>query len=175
MAEENKSAAPTTASAPAAPAAGTKKVEVDEQVLSDILQQMKNYQAEIAGLKQNLKELESTASQDQILKIEKLRASGKLVKSVRLNYYENKLILGWRMTSDDVYVDSNGKEVSLQKTELTFEDKSTKEIPQVELARRKMQREYEVVEERKDREGNVLFTVMTDGGKEVTIDSRFVN
>lgn len=154
---------------------GAKTVEVPEDVLKDILGQITSYREEIAGLKNNIKEIESTSSQDQIVKIEKLRASGKLVKSVRLNYYNNKLIVGWESTGDDVYIDNQGKEISLQKTKLTFDDGTSVEVPQVELARRKMQREYEVIEEGRTRSGEMLYTVMTDGGKEVKIAAPFIN
>lgn len=163
-------------------AADVKTVAVPEETLKSILSRMedmeqtiKNQDATIGGLKEAQKEYEQTASQDQILKIEKLRASGKLVKAVRLNYYDNKLILRWQSTHDDVYVDNTGKEISLQKTKLTFADDTEIEIPQIDLARRKMQREYEVIKEGRTQDGKFMFTVLTEGGKEVEIDSNYVN
>ena len=153
-----------------------KTVAVPESVLKDILDRMENQQKQIADLKDAQKEYEQTASQDQILKIEKLRASGKLVKSVRLNYYDNNLITEWKSTADDVYIETGtGKEISVQKTKLTYADGKTVEIPQIDFARRKMQRQYEVIKEGKNREGDMLYTVMTEGGKEVEINGRFVN
>ena len=152
-----------------------KTVEVPETVLKDILDRMENYQLQISELKEAQKEYEQTASQDQILKIEKMRASGKLVKSVRLNYYDNNLVVGWKSTADDVYIDTTGKEIAVQKTKLKFSDGKEVERPQIDFMRRKMQRQYEVIKEGKDREGMMLYTVMTEGGKEVEVDGRFVN
>jgi hypothetical protein len=153
-----------------------KTVAVPETVLKDILDRIEKQDLTITELKEAQKEYEQTASQDQILKIEKMRASGKLVKSVRLNYYDNNLIIGWQSTADDVYIETGtGKEISVQKTKLTYADGKSVEIPQIDFARRKMQRQYEVIKEGKDREGNMLYTVMTEGGKEVEINGRFVN
>lgn len=152
-----------------------KTVEVDSAILEDLLGRVKKMESENVELRQAQKDYESTASQDQILKIEKLRNSGKLVKSIRLNFYGNKMVVGWKSTHDDVYVDTTGKIIELQKTELTFDDKSSIEITQIEFARRKLQREYEVIKEGRDRDGNMIYTVLTDGGKEIEVDGRFVN
>jgi len=160
----------------------TNKVEVDKAVLDEILDTLKSNKEEIAKqnetifeLKEAQKDWEQTASQDQILKIEKLRASGKLVKSVRVNFYEGKIVKQWESTADDVYIDTTGKEVAVQETKLTFADGSSMEIPQIDFARRKVQKSYEVITEGRDREGNMTYTVMGDGGKEVTIDGRYIN
>jgi hypothetical protein len=152
-----------------------KMVEVPETVLTDILKRLDQRDEEIAALKEAQKEFEQTASQDQILKIEKLRASGKLVKSVRINFYENKMVTSWRSTADDVFIDTNGKEISVQKTELTFGDGKTQEVPQIDFARRKLQRSYEVIKEGRDRDGNMKYTVLMEGGKEVEVDGRYIN
>lgn len=152
-----------------------KKVEVSESVLKEILSKMEGYQTEIQSLKEAQKEWEQTASQDQIMKIEKLRASGKLVKSIRLNFYDNKMVIGWKSTADDVYVDNTGKEVSIQKTKLNFDDGKDLEVAQIDFARRKMQREYEVIKEGRDRDGNMIYTIVTDSGKEIEVDGRYIN
>ena len=167
MAEDNKQVPPVETK--------EEEVKVSAKVLKEILAKMDNYQSEIQTLKEAQKEYEQTASQDQILKIEKLRAAGKLVKSVRVNYYDNKMVISWRSTADDVYVDNTGKEVAVQKTELTFVDDKKQEVPQIDFARRKLQREYEVIREGRDRDGNMIYTLMTDGGKEVEIDGRYIN
>ena len=98
-----------------------KKVEISEVVLNKILTDM-------ADMKKQIGEHEQTASQDQVRKIEALRATGKLVKSVKLNYYEGKAVISWRSTHDDVFVDNAGKEHSVQTTELTFMDGTVQEM-----------------------------------------------
>lgn len=159
-----------------APKAKGEEVSVPKEVLENILDRLEKYQDEVAQLKEAQKEYEQTASQDQILKIEKLRASGKLIKSVKLHYYDNNLVVGWESIDDDVYVEpGTGKLVELQKTRLKFFDGKTQEVTQLEYMRRKLLRSYEVIKEGKDRDGNMLYTVLTEGGREVEIDGRFVN
>lgn len=152
------------------------KISVDAAVLEEVLSKLKNLETQNEELKTAQKEYEQTASQDQILKIEKLRASGKLVKAVRINFYDGQMVTEWRSTADDVYIEpATGKEVSVQKTKLIFSDGKEKEIPQLDFARRKLQREYEVIKEGKDKDGNMLYTVLTEGGKEIEIDGRYIN
>ncbi len=144
-----------------------KMVEVSENVLTKILSDM-------ADLKKQVGEHEQTASQDQVRKIEAFRATGKLVKSVKLNYFEGKAVIEWRSTHDDVFVDNTGKEHAVQNTEITFMDGTTKEIPQIEFARRKTAQAYEVIAETK-KDGRLFFTLLLDGGEELLIDSNYIN
>jgi Tfp pilus assembly protein PilX len=170
MAEENTQK-PTVVAVP------PKKdvVEVEKSVLNDILDQMKSQKEKIANLEEAQKEYEQTATQDQIAKIEKLRASGKLVKAIRINLYENSLVVSWKSTKDDVYIDNTGKEIAVQQTELTFADGKKTEVPQIDFARRKVQKQYEVIQEGRDRDGNMKYTITMEGGKEIELDGRFVN
>jgi hypothetical protein len=152
------------------------KVEVDADVLEQVLGRVKSLEQELADTKEIQQQYEETASQDQIAKIEKLRASGKLVKSVRLNFFNNKLVTSWRTTEDDVYIEAGtGKEICVQKMELRFLDADASEVSQIDFARRKMQREYEVIKEGKDVDGNKLYTVVLEGGRELEVDSRYIN
>lgn len=166
------------------PVEETKKdvVEVPSAVLKEILdkidsykEQMQKYETQISELKEAQKDFESTASQDQILKIEKLRATGKLIKSIRLNYWENKLVVAWGSTFDDSYIDNTGKAVEVQKAKYFYLDGTSDELDQVNYNRRKSQRSYEVIKEGKNREGKMLYTVMLEGGKELEISSDFIN
>lgn len=144
-------------------------IEVDAKVLENLLER-------VESLTQTQKEYEQTASQDQIRKIEALRASGKLIKAIRVNTYDNKIIKSWQPTVDDVYIEpGTRKEISLQKTKLLFKDGEEVEIPQIDYARRKLQHEYEVISERKDKDGTLWYTVMLEGGEEFEIASPFVN
>lgn len=158
---------------PSAPKEDT--ITVSREQLDSILQKIAEQDATITELKQTQKEYEQTASQDQIRKIEQLRASGKLVKSVKVNMHDGKYVTGWRSTVDDVWVDSNSKEHRLQKTEVTYADGSKQELDQLEFARRKTYKEMEVIKEAKNQEGNIVLTVQDTDGKEIDIDSRFIN
>lgn len=142
------------------------KVEVDESVLQSILQ-------EISELKAAQKEYEQTATQDQIRRIESLRAQGKLVKSIKLRRFQGKLVLGWSMIVDDVYF-MDGKLIEKQIFKVIFEDGSEKEVSQIEFSRGGTYEPYEVVKEAKI-DGDMEYTVMLPNGKELTVAGKFVN
>lgn len=131
---------------------------------------------EIQTLKKGQKELVDTSSPDQIKRIEAIRAKGGLVKSVKIAELEGKLVKSWISTADDVYIDhALGKEVSRQMTKVFFYDGTDREISQVEFARRKIMKSFEVIKEGKDKVGNIVLTVTTEDGNEFDVDSRYIN
>lgn len=151
-------------------------VAVPRDFLESIKETLEKNRIEIAELRKGQGELEKTASPDQIRKIEALRASGKLVKSVKISVIDGKLVETWQSTADEVYIDhALGKEVSRQMTKITFFDGKSTEYSQIDFARRKSLKEFEVIEEAKNREGELILTVMADDGKEIKINSRYIN
>ena len=166
---------PKTNTPPVAPPKEKEELKIpDGQVLvsQETLQRVLE---ELSETKKKVQDLEATAPQDQIKKIEALRAEGKLIKAVKINVYEGKYVVGWRSTADDVWVDNNSKEHRLQKTEVVFADGKKSEMDQLEFARRKTFKELEVIKEGKDKIGDVIFTCLDSDGKEIEINSRFVN
>lgn len=149
----------------------SKKVEVDSDILTKVMD-------ELAALRKQVGEVESTSSQDQIRKIEALRATGKLVKSVKLRSYlldgEPLLVLGWKTVRDDVWV-ADGKLHENQIIGLYLENAKEKETPLAEFTRNSKYVAYEVIKEGKLNNGETEFTVLLGDGKELTINSKFVN
>ena len=144
-------------------------VEVSKDVLEGILR-------EIQDLKTAQKDLEKTASSDQIRKIEALRKSGKLVKEIKISNYKGKLVKSWKSTVDEVYMDpTTGKEISTQKMEITFFDDKTLELTQIDFARIKTYVKFEVLREAKTSEGNTIMTVQDESGEEFDIDTYYIN
>lgn len=142
-------------------------VEVDASVLETLLQK-------VADLEKGQKELESTSSQDQIRKIEALRASGKLVKAVKIRRFENKLVTGWKMVKDEVWV-ADGKLHEEQIFKVFFEDGKDKEVGQIQFTRGCLYESFEVIKEGKTNSGEVEFTVILPDGKELVINNKYVN
>ncbi len=180
MSEENTK---TTPDPIVPPKNGTNKplkeeetVTVSKDFLENILKQMQDTQVEMRELKKAQGELEKTASPDQIRKIEALRASGKLIKNVKLSMIDGKLVKEWQSTTDEVYIDNVlGKEVSKQMTKITFFDGKTQEMSQIDFARRKTLPEFEVIREGKDKDGEIILTVEDKDGLEININSKFIN
>lgn len=143
------------------------KIEVDKDIFDRIL-------TEIADLKQKTSEYEKTASQDQIRKIEALRASGHLVKSVKLRHFNGKLVVGWKMTKDNVWV-ADGRLHEVQEMDVFYDDGSKESTTLLQFTRGTSYKTYEVLKEAKTSIGEVEYTVDAGGGKELVVLNKFVN
>lgn len=149
------------------PVAPSNKVEVDASVLQNIL-------AELNDLKTKQGQLEQTASQDQIRKIEQMRASGKLVKAVKIRRIDGKIVLAWKMVTDDVYY-ADGKVYEKQEYEVTFEGGEKKVVDIREFTRKGQYESYEVIKEAKLANGTIEYTLQMADGKELVILETYVN
>ena len=147
-----------------------KTVEVDAEILQSVLDR-------VSKLEQDNQILREAADQKRLGRVEELRLQGKLVKTVKLNTIDGQIIVGWKTVKDDVYFDAEGRLHETQIYEIYFFDK-TVEPKQVDIRgfnRLITKVDAEVLEESKDRDGNTNFTVMTKDGREIKLDSKFVN
>lgn len=143
------------------------KVEVSAQDLRALLER-------IGQLEDQQKEILQTAPSDQIARIESMRRSGKLVKSVKLRSIDNKIVLGWKIVKDDVYFEGS-KLVEVQVIRVFFADGSTEEMGMRDFTRKASYDQYEVIREAKDNNGDITLTVITKDGREIMVGERFVN
>lgn len=164
------SSAPTGASLGVPPVTPKKKIEVDEDVLRDVLNKVEAQGKEIEVLRE-------VADKNRLGRVEELRAQGKLVKSVRLNVFDGKVIIGWKKIRDDVYLDEKSRLHEDQVVGLFFEGETVvgHELDIRSFSRLITKVAVEVIEEGKDKDGNVNFTVQTKDGRTIKIDSKFVN
>lgn len=158
---------PETDTAPPVEKEESNKVEVDADVLKNIMDQLNTLQ-KAQG------EFEKTASQDQIQKIERLRASGKLVKAVKLRRIEGKLVLAWKMILDEVYY-ADGKVHERQEYEVIFDDGTKKEMAIREFTRKSVFESYEVIKEARLADGGIEYTLQMPDGKELIIKETYIN
>lgn len=150
-----------------APKQESKKIEVDATILQDLLNK-------VSELEEKTKQYEQTATQDQIRKLDALRASGKLVKSVKVRRLNGKLVLGWRNSRDEVWV-ADEKLHENQYVEVFFEDGEKEEMPLLQFTRQCTYEKYEVLKESKTAEGVLEYTVELPGGKELIVKETFIN
>lgn len=144
-----------------------KMIEVEASVIEQIL-------AELSELKSKTSDYEKTASQDQIRKIEALRASGKLVKSVKIRRFADELVIGWKVTRDRVWVAD--RQLHEEQDVIVYLNNETEvESTLREFTRGTEYEAYEVIGETKTFNGDMEFTVMIEGGKKLIINSKFVN
>jgi hypothetical protein len=106
------------------------------------------------------------------------RNRGKIPSKVMLRTMDDKVIISWRTVTDDVYQEPGTMRwVEKQIIELTFEDKSKKEINLKDYVRLYKQVEATIKAKTANEETGdlVLKVVRTDNLKEYDIDVRFIN
>ena len=147
-----------------------KTIEVDAETLQTVLDKVEKQEKEIQILRE-------AADQKRLGRVEEMRLQGKLIKTVKLNTIDGQIIVGWKTVKDDVYFDAEGRLHETQIYEIHFFDKTVKpkEVDIRGFNRLITKVDAEVIEEGKDRDGNTNFTVMTKDGREIKIDSKFVN
>lgn len=143
------------------------KVEVDAEVLKSILDRVKELESKTS-------EFEQTASQDQIRKIESLRAQGKLIKAVKVRRFEGKLVVGWRTTEDKVWF-ADGKLNEVQMRDIFFEDGTKVNTSEVQFTRGCTYESYEVLKEAQTATGAIEYTLLLPDGKQMVIIHTYVN
>jgi len=144
-------------------------VTISKEVLDNILNKL-------SDLETGQQEFEKTASKDQIQKIEKLRASGKLVKTAKISTYQGRLVESWKTTVDEVYIEpSSGKEICKQEMELNFFEGKKVTLKQLDFARLKVLKSFEVIKQAKTNDGEVELTVLGETGEEIVINKKYVN
>lgn len=148
----------------------TGMVEVEKATLDKILSRMEM--------------LEEAADKGRLERVRALRNTDKILKKVNLSTYNGRIIIGWRSIKDDVFFDREGKMHEDQVVELYFYNgKTNKEgqpLPEAELNIQSFSRllkriSCEVIEESKDKNGNINLTVTTPDNQEIKIDLNFTN
>ena len=148
---------------------GNRKVEVDAEVLEKLLNRVEK-------VEEDNKVLREAADQGRLSRIEQLRAAGKLVKSAKVNFLNNKAVVGWHKVKDDVYFDQEGRLHETQVVRVFYEgDDKGEELDYRFFARNMHKVEGEVISESKDKDGNINYTIQLDDGREFTLDVRFIN
>lgn len=147
--------------------AKSNKVEVDAEVLKGILDRVKELESKTS-------EFEQTASQDQIRKIEAMRAQGKLIKAVKVRRFNGKLVIGWRTTEDKVWF-ADGKLNEIQMRDIFFEDGTKENTSEVQFTRGCLYESYEVLKEAQTSNGAIEYTLLLPDGQQMVILHTYVN
>ena len=156
---------------------GKEKVLAKEETISVPKSTLEGIVKRMEKLESDNEILKEVADKNRLSRVEELRKQGKLVKSVNLSTFEGKIVIGWKKIRDDVYIDEKGRLHEDQFVGLIFngETEVGKELDIRSFSRLLIKIPAEVVEEGKDKDGNINFTVMTKDGQEIKIDSKFVN
>lgn len=136
----------------------------------------------LEAMMDRLEKLETTVDlqlrvtdKNKVLEIERLRNSGKLVKSVKVRKYAGKYVVGWKTLEDEVYKDENNRLIEKQTVELYFDDGSKMSMSMRQWASAPQYVPFEVKKEFTDEEGNIFFSVVGADGKELELNAAFIN
>lgn len=158
------------APAPVAPSAEQETVVLSREAFDAFI-------ADFNKMKSDHQALMSVQSKNDLNRIEEMRRSGKLVKSVKVRKVNGKFVIGWKLLQDEVYVDvASGRLVEKQNVAIFLEGE---EAP-IELNMRQwvMAAEYvpfDVIRESRDENGDLFFLVKGEDGKEFEINAIYVN
>lgn len=154
-----------------------KEIKQEEGMVKVTTSDLENLQKRLTALESDKEMLLQIADKKQ-LGIYYERHRGKLPSRVNLRTMNDKVILGWRTTQDEVYQDPvTMRWTEKQKVEVLYEDGTAEEFYLMDYVRRYKQVEAEVKSKIVDEvTGNVaLKVVRLDNGKEYTIGVTFIN
>lgn len=129
----------------------------------------------LGKLEDDSKLLTQVQDRNTIQKIERLRAEGKLVKSVKVRKIGEKYVVGWQTLQDEVYQNEDGRLVEKQTVKIFFHDNSDKVFTMRQWASVGEYVPFEVTGETKDAEGNLFFKAIGTDGLALTINASFIN
>jgi len=151
-----------------------KKIEVSQKDLKELLDSNKQ-------LQEDIKRLNAVADVGRLDRYDKLTEEDK-GKVIRLRSIDGKIIISWSSMVVNIVeqVDKYWRED--QQVEVTYEDGEKQIMPYVQFSRRYVSIDAKVKSEKKltdpkeiEKNGEVVFELVTDDGKEYEIGSLFVN
>lgn len=112
-------------------------------------------------------------------RIEELRRSGKLVKSVKVRQVNGKFVRAWKTVKDEVYKDQDGKLIENQIVGLyLMEEEGDDTYIEMPLRQWAVVAAYiscDIMRESRESNGDLYFTVVTREGQEFQIGATYVN
>ncbi len=128
---------------------------------------------------QKLEMLSASADKGRIAAWE-AKNKDRLIPQVKLSIYEGDIVVAWKMTKNEVFVDTQGKIHEDQKINLFLQNKEAKirelEIPYVEWARKTSVVIGDLIERRKNNEtGEEKIIIKLPEFGDVEVSPNFVN
>lgn len=156
-----------------------KTVEVPESTLQELLSKVEEYEKKDKQREEQIEMLTHAADKGRLAAWDEKHKGGDLIRTAKVSLWEGKIVVGWKMIKDEVFVD---KDKVLRENQLlrlylhTGEgDKPEKQdINYVNFYRNKKMRVGDIVKKSEGVDGNT-FTLQFSDGKKIEIDTRFVN
>jgi len=141
-------------------------LEVDKKALERLISRVEQQEKEI-------KKLTEIADRGRLAHWETTHKE-ESPKIYRLSVYKGKIILSWKMITNMVWKDSEGKWREKQEIELYFEDGEKEVVPYVEFVNKTEKIPVKLISTTQQG-GQTILKVETEDGKKYTIDSTYIN
>lgn len=159
--------APSVRAARKAEAPAEEMVALPKATLEQIL-------ADQAEAKREIARLTAAADIGRLAKYDSQHESKKNTKTCRVSFYDDKPVVGWKMTQDEVYTDGQGVYHERQTVQLILLGGETREMPYRDSIRRIEKRDAEIVRRSTTEDGETV-TVRLEGLEPLELDIRFIN
>jgi len=157
-----------------------KTVEVNKEALDKILKLVETQKVQLETQQQSINMLVATADKGRMSRYQTAQGVD-LVRTVKVSFLGNKMIVGWTTVKDDVYKDMGGVWHEIQITEVVTDDGVKVEMPYSEFAKVRKE-DVEIISRAEDNKGHVIFKLRYPArpgdvysGKEFELDAIFVN
>lgn len=125
------------------------------------------------GILDDLKRLKSVADVGRLGQYDD-KNKAELKRVVLLSTWDGKVIVGWKMTKDDVQK-VNGIWREFQLIQIKLEDDTTVDLPYLQFSQEVVKVDAEIISRTKEGGHETLKVLRKDNGKEIVIDVTFVN
>ena len=138
-AEEAGTEASTETGAPAEPKVQVKTAPLEDDVVEVSKTDLKNFLKRMEDLEESNRRLLAVADKGRIFALNEAERKTKqnipTVKLTRIGSLNGKLVVAWRMTRNESYVDGN-KLIEHQEMEVFYQDGTTERMPLIEFYRK---------------------------------------
>lgn len=156
------------------PSAGKEKksdmTEISKKDLAEIM-------AKLSKFGELEEKLNAVVDLNRLDRYEQKKKNGKdIIYTARMRFYDNKPVVAWKLTQDEVYKDHMGVYHETQMSKIYFADGTDVELRYVDAERNYEKREGEIISRKKDTvNDNEVITLRLKDGQEFDLDIRFIN
>ena len=159
-------------------------VSQEESEMKDLLEKVEALELSEVKNQETIKMLTEVADRGRMLNYQSKKDPAKKPMKVHLSVYDDRILIGWRTLKDRLITNPTtgltvGEEQEYEIILLDKESSIHKEIiqgyPRFSDIRYSERVEGDVVGKREDLEGKIDYDVLLPDGREISIDSRFIN
>lgn len=177
MADENKDTLVTGQTPKADEKPQEKTVAISKKQFDSLIEKMDKVLDENNSLRETVKMLEAVSDKARLAHFQEQK-KGPIIKKARVSFWDDKPIIGWSKIKDEVgYL--NGRLVVNQQIRIFIEEEVgktpvAKDLEYLYWVQNVQAKEGEI-KKKIENDGRVMYTVVMEDGREITLDIVFIN